>query len=159
MARALGVSTATVAYHLRQLGVPPDGRFRRRYDWREVQAYYDAGHSITDCQRRFGFARKTWEDARRRGAVRSRPQAMPVEQLLEGPRNRGHLKLRLLRLGLKDARCEECGIAKWRERPLALALHHINGDRHDNRLDNLRLLCPNCHSQTENFAGRNRRAA
>jgi hypothetical protein len=40
--------------------------------------------------------------------------------------------------------------------PLAISLHHRNGDRLDNRLDNLEFLCPNCHSQTENYAGRNR---
>jgi hypothetical protein len=37
-----------------------------------------------------------------------------------------------------------------------MALHHVNGDRHDNRLGNIRFLCPNCHSQTPNFSGRNR---
>lgn len=37
-----------------------------------------------------------------------------------------------------------------------MALHHVNGRAGDNRLANLRFLCPNCHSQTENFAGRNR---
>jgi 5-methylcytosine-specific restriction endonuclease McrA len=45
---------------------------------------------------------------------------------------------------------------------LSLQLHHINGERHDNRLENLALLCPNCHSQTNTWAGRNgtrRRAA
>jgi hypothetical protein len=41
---------------------------------------------------------------------------------------------------------------------LSLALHHRNGDGEDNRLENLELLCPNCHSQTDTFAGRNRRA-
>ena len=39
-----------------------------------------------------------------------------------------------------------------------MALHHVNGDGSDNRLENLQMLCPNCHSQTENFAGRKRRA-
>jgi predicted HNH restriction endonuclease len=38
-----------------------------------------------------------------------------------------------------------------------MALHHVNGDGRDNRLENLQLLCPNCHSQTENFSGRGRR--
>ena len=58
--------------------------------------------------------------------------------------------------GLKDNRCELCGIDSWRGEPLSLALHHVNGDPNDNRLVNLELQCPNCHSQTENFAGRNR---
>lgn len=67
--------------------------------------------------------------------------------------SRYSLKLRLLATGLKSARCEECGLEEWRGRALSLALHHLNGDRHDNRLINLQLLCPNCHSQTENYAG------
>lgn len=50
--------------------------------------------------------------------------------------------------------CEGCGLTTWRDRPLSLALHHINGEGSDNRLENLSLLCPNCHSQTENFSGR-----
>lgn len=58
-----------------------------------------------------------------------------------------------------NARCEKCGLDEWRGSPLSLALHHVNGDRHDNRLANLQLLCPNCHSQTDNFAGRNRGCA
>jgi 5-methylcytosine-specific restriction endonuclease McrA len=71
--------------------------------------------------------------------------------------NRFHLKGRLLSSGLKKNRCEECGISHWREKSLSMALHHVNGDRHDNRLENLQLLCPNCHSQTPNFSGRNAR--
>jgi 5-methylcytosine-specific restriction endonuclease McrA len=71
--------------------------------------------------------------------------------------NRSHLKGRLLGEGLKQNRCEVCGLAEWLGRPLSMALHHVNGDGLDNRLENLQLLCPNCHSQTENFAGRGRR--
>ncbi len=156
IARTLGVNKSTVVYHLRRLGEEPDERFNRRYDWAEVQAYYDAGHSITECQARFGFSRETWHSARKRGAVRSRPPAMPIEQLLSGARNRSHLKQRLLGAGLKQNRCEQCGIEEWLGAPLSMALHHVNGDGSDNRLENLQMLCPNCHSQTENFAGRNR---
>jgi 5-methylcytosine-specific restriction endonuclease McrA len=92
-----------------------------------------------------------------RGDIRTRPAGMPIEELLVGVRSRSHIKARLIRAGLKRNHCELCGLNSWQGAPLSLALHHINGDKHDNRLENLQLLCPNCHSQTENFAGRNRR--
>jgi transposase-like protein len=157
VARTLGISKPTVTYHARALGLGANPAYDRRYDWDEVQRYYDEGHSITECQLRFGFARKTFADAVKRGAVVSRSHGAPLETYLiaDRPQSRGNLKRRLLREGLKVARCEGCGIAEWRGKPLSLALHHINGDGHDNRLENLQLLCPNCHSQTENFAGRN----
>lgn len=157
IARRLGLSKSTVAYHLRKLGQPPDARFLRRYDWAAVQQFHDDGHSARECRKRFGFSTETWHAAVRRGDLVPRLRAMPVEELLSGPRSRGHLKQRLFGLGLKSAQCERCGIADWRGRPLGMALHHINGDGADNRLENLQILCPNCHSQTENFAGRNRR--
>lgn len=51
--------------------------------------------------------------------------------------------------------CYECHIKDWNGKPIRLELDHINGVNHDNRLENLRLLCPNCHSQTDTFRGRN----
>jgi hypothetical protein len=156
IAAQIGIGKSTVAYHLRRAGEPPDERFNRRYDWVEVQSYYDAGHSITECQEKFGFSRETWNAARLRGDVVSRPQAMPIDDLLGGTRSRGHLKRRLINAGLLPDQCERCGIDSWLGEALSLALHHVNGDGQDNRLENLQLLCPNCHSQTENFAGRNR---
>jgi transposase-like protein len=157
VARKLGISRPTVTYHARVLGLPSDSRCNRRYDWAEVQRYYDAGHSITDCQRHFGFARKTFVDAVKRGAVRSRPQVPPaITYLTVGLlQSRGTVKRALLRERLKEGECERCSIREWRGAPLSLALHHVNGNGCDNRLENLQLLCPNCHSQTENFAGRN----
>jgi HNH endonuclease len=154
----LGLTKHTVSYHARTLGGPADPRFVRRYDWAEIQRYYDAGHSVTECQQRFGFARETWNAARRRGAVVPRPHATPIEQLLvvrQEAGGRWNLERRLLADGLKAQRCERCGIDEWLAEALTLALHHVNGDNRDNRLENLELLCPNCHSQTENFAGRN----
>jgi len=69
--------------------------------------------------------------------------------------NAVHLKRRLLSCGLLRAACYECGITEWRGSRLVLQLDHINGVGDDQRLENLRLLCPNCHSQTATFAGRN----
>jgi transposase-like protein len=157
IADELGVVKSTVCYHARRLGFLGDERFARRYDWAEIQRHYDEGHSIRACARRFGFCLESWHRAVRAGLLVSRPAGAPIETyLVRGRRtNRSHLKQRLLTAGLKENRCERCGIEKWLGEPLSMALHHINGDGLDNRLENLSLLCPNCHSQTPNFSGRN----
>ena len=161
IAAALQVSKATVSYHARRLGHPVDERGARRYDWSAVQRYYDEGHSVAECVARFGFSRQSWSAAVQRGALMPRAHAMPLERLLvpDTYRCRHNVKSRLVRAGIKENRCEECGLTKWRGRPLSMALHHVNGDGRDNRLENLQLLCPNCHSQTENYSGRGRKRA
>lgn len=64
------------------------------------------------------------------------------------------LKQKLLEDKIKEWCCEECERTMWRGRPIPLELHHVNGDRFDNRLKNLQLLCPNCHALTDNNAGK-----
>lgn len=157
IARRLGLTEPTVTYHARRLGEEIDQRCARRYDWDAVQRYHDAGHSGRECRRHFGISGQTWHAARMRGAITTRPPTIPVEQLLVVGRrtNRTHLKQRLLAAGLKDGSCEACGLTDWRELPISMTLHHVNGDRQDNRLLNLEILCPNCHSQTDTFSGRN----
>lgn len=94
------------------------------------------------------------------GVFRPRP-ATPLSEVLVANRwtTSHELKLRLIRAGLKEARCEICG---WAEQAadgrIPVELDHINGDRDDNRLVNLRILCPNCHSLQPTHRGLNRRS-
>lgn len=157
IARQLGVSKGTVAFHVRKLAVAADERFARRYDWNAIREAYDSGLTVRECMARFGFSTWAWHDAAKRGKVKPRPQSMPIEELLVVGRktSRHHLKRRLLKEGMKENRCEECGIATWRGKPLSVQFHHINGDGSDNRLENIIFLCPNCHSQTDTYGGRN----
>ena len=66
-----------------------------------------------------------------------------------------NLKQRLVDDGYLKYNCDLCSISEWKEQPISLHLDHINGDKFDNTLENLRLLCPNCHSQTDTYCGKN----
>jgi hypothetical protein len=130
---------------------------RRKYDWAAIQAFYDAGNSCRETARAFGFCSEAWYDAIARGEIKTRPlRGMAIARLLvRRRRNRSHLKTRMIKAGLLESRCQICRLAEWRGKPLSIHLDHINGDKDDNRLENLRMLCPNCHSQTPTFSGRN----
>jgi len=67
-----------------------------------------------------------------------------------------YAKKMILKLGYKDWRCESCNIIDWLGKEIVLELDHVNGNSNDHRLENLRLLCPNCHSQTSTWRGRNK---
>lgn len=72
------------------------------------------------------------------------------------PVNGDRLKKKLFKEGIKEKRCEVCNLTEWNGKDISLELHHINGIRVDNRLENIQILCPNCHSQTNNYGIRNR---
>ena len=66
------------------------------------------------------------------------------------------LKIRLIKEDVLENVCSICLIESWNNKPLVLQLDHINGISNDHRLSNLRLLCPNCHSQTDTYCGKNK---
>lgn len=85
------------------------------------------------------------------------PQFSLEEILIENSTytNNSRLKERLLSNGLLENKCALCGnVGMWLNKPLSLQLDHINGKHNDNRIENLRMLCPNCHTQTETYGSK-----
>ena len=132
---------------------------KRKYDWSIVQRHYDDGNSFRDCRLLFGFTSGAWAKAVRRGEIAPRTARWPLERVMRYSKSRRTVKRALLRNGIISNRCEICGIESWQGRPLSMHLDHINGVRDDHRMENLRTLCPNCHSQTGTYGARNRRGS
>ncbi len=76
-------------------------------------------------------------------------------------KNSKHTRTVLRKVIIKEKlipyKCAICGITEWQGKTLSLELDHINGENNDNRLENLRFLCPNCHSQTDTYGSRNQK--
>lgn len=96
----------------------------------------------------------------RKGILRNpdefRKFTIPLEDILSGfhskPYTSSRLRKRLVKEGYKENKCESCGTEEWLGKKLPLELHHIDGNHSNNRLDNLLILCPNCHSLTPNHS-------
>ncbi len=67
------------------------------------------------------------------------------------------LRKRLIIEGLKEHRCECCGLTEWLGEPIPLELDHIDGNHHNNLFENLKILCPNCHAKTPTYRGKNKK--
>lgn len=104
------------------------------------------------------FTGKAWNQGERYRKIK---EPAPLVEVLIKDSNKynlcsHNLKNRLIKEGLKQARCEKCLLSEWLGKPIAIELDHINGERTDNRLCNLRILCPNCHAQTPRYRGKHK---
>jgi hypothetical protein len=138
-----GQSTADV---MRRLGYQPNGGIHRMITRKITNLGLDTSH----------FVGQSWA----RGRKLPTQRVIPLEAILVANSSyacTAKLRQRLIKAGLKAARCEGCGLSEWQGRPLPLALDHINGVHTDNRLENLRILCPNCHALTDTWCARNRK--
>lgn len=103
--------------------------------------------------KRIGLA---WKDKNYRSV---NPKKIPIIEILEGKHpyyQTLKLKKRLIKEGIKENKCDICNIIEWNGKLLYMQLDHIDGNSHNHRLENLRMICPNCHSQTETYCGKNK---
>lgn len=140
--RELVARSTSVNEVVRQLGINPVGGNHAHISRRIAALRIDTSHFLQRPPRR------------PKGALGDRlTLGSPSDGRVPGER----LRRELLRQGVKDE-CAECGNeGEWLGEPLRLEVDHTNGDWWDNRRENLRLLCPNCHAATDTYRGRKRR--
>lgn len=133
----------SVAGVIRQLGLKPAGGNYATIQNKIKELNLDTSH----------FTGQGWNVGLK---FRPNPPKPLSEILVENSTYQSYkLSKRLITEGLKDKRCECCGNTHWLNKPIALELHHINGIHNDNRIENLQMLCPNCHAMTDNYRGKN----
>ena len=135
---------------------------RKTHNWAEIEKYILDGHTKTEAAIKFGFAPYSLEKARKDGKLNlpsellrknCGPNFKPLSTFLakDTAVSSTYLKKRLVNDGILEYKCAKCSLSEWLGNKIVLQLDHINGDHYDNRIHNLRLLCPNCHSQTVTF--------
>lgn len=138
-------STAEVC---RKLGISENGGSATRLRQKIVQLGIDISH----------WSGQAWNRGKTRLDDKRICSWKDVEKIFSADSDvsSGYVRSLVVKKQLIACQCKECGITEtWNGKPLTLQLDHINGDRRDQRLENLRWLCPNCHSQTNTFCSKN----
>jgi 5-methylcytosine-specific restriction endonuclease McrA len=136
----------SIAPVLGKLGLVPAGGNYKTVQTRTTRLRIDTGH----------FTGSAWNTGSR---YRSFGRKASSSEVLIGNSTYAFthgLKRRLIKEGWKKHQCEECGREQWRGQLIPLELHHQNGVSNDHRIENLQLLCPNCHALTGSYRGRNK---
>ncbi len=170
---ALGVAKSTIAYHAKKHNMSK-GTKTFKIDWNKVQTTYDSNEiCLAELITRENLNRSTVAKAIKSGYLiidKSREnkllKTIPNDMIFieNSPHDASVVKRRIKKTDLLPYKCSntQCMLhmtqPTWNNHPIVLHLDHINGIRDDHRLQNLRWLCPNCHSQTATYCGRNKRS-
>lgn len=177
--RGIGLAEMEGAVSRATAALAQQARGKRDLSKEHLLAAARLSSSLSDLSRRLGYSHSGGNHKLLRGAAKRHGidldalfRAEPKERSVSvrsqedmalvfrenSPTDRGTVKRLLLERNLKEYRCEHCGNrGEWQGLPLALQLEHANGANDDNRLENLKFLCPNCHSQTPTYGGKNRK--
>lgn len=140
-------TSLSIAGVCRELGIKPSGGNYRTLNIRIEKFDIDISH----------FTGQGWNTGSRYKPFGNKRE-LSVILVKNSPHiGTSSLKRRLLNEGIKINKCEECGIDEWNGKKITCELDHVNGDSRDNRIKNLKMLCPNCHSQTPTFRRRKKK--
>jgi len=163
--KQVGCSTGTISYHANRLGLDRRNSIdltTLNIDWIAAQSKVDNGLTKTELSAILNISVHCIDKAISQRLLTYKPK-IPKRSMLEylikdGPYiSSFKLKNKLLKEELKEEICECCGLGtNWNNAPISLQLDHVDGDTANNELSNLRIICPNCHSQTETYAGKNK---
>jgi hypothetical protein len=165
----LSCSNSTITHHAKRNGLLRGRRGwnRNKHDWAAVQVDISAGMTVREAKQKWGFAVRSYEKAIKRGDLTPRTRDFLKDKSLSdlclafyGRRTMNYhrrlIRKKMVSEGRCDDACSECGLREWRGKRLTLEVDHKDGNPRNNVPENLRLLCPNCHSITETWRGRNR---
>lgn len=134
----------SIAQVLTKLGLAPKGG-----NYRVFKKYRDLYNIDTSHFTGQGHAKGKKFDYRKKPLV---------EILIKDSRYSSHkLRQRLIEENIKEHKCECCGLNEWLGEPIPLELEHVDGNHYNNTLENLKILCPNCHAKTPTYRGKNKR--